>query len=962
MGKQFLTVLAGVVGMASLALLSASAQDGSQQAPPLPIDKEVRMGKLDNGLTYIIRHNEKPKDRAHFYISQRVGSVLEEEDQRGLAHFLEHMAFQGSKHFPDKGMIDYLEKNGVKFGSNLNAYTAIDETVYQIMNAPTTNQNFVDSCLLILHDWSGYLDLTDEEIDKERGVIQEEWRSRDNGTMRALEQLLQVAFPEGHRYGNRLPIGKMDVVLNFPYDALRNYYHKWYRPDLQAIIVVGDIDVDHVEEQIKKTFSTIPMPENPAERVYFDVPDRPEPKGAVITNPEVSTTQIGIALTYDAMPQEVKGTAVGFLNDFLSQVVNQLFANRFSEIVEKPNAPFLAANVSMGSFIVAQTEDAFQVDVMAEEGGYARALEAVTAELKRAAKYGFTEGEYKRVMKKILSDYDNMVKEKKNRTNEQYAMEYSSYFTTGGYIPGIETESALAQQMSQIVNVEMINQQLQQMIPMEAGENFFIYIMAVEKDGLTYPTGDELVQEYNKGMQAEVEPYKETVSSESLMEQLPQPGSIVAEKKDQPLGATKWELSNGIDVYVLPTEHEANMIRISGVSPGGLVKVADPYDINARAANDYATVGGYGTHTPNEIDKILTGRKVGFSSSLSQTSERVSGSAAKADVEQLFQGIYLASTSIRKDTALFRAAQEKTIAMMEAAKSNPTSTVMRDSIPALLYGGNELAIPLKEEQIKALDYDKLMEVYKERFSDMGDFTFFIVGDFTPDSIKPLVAQYIATLPNTGRNESWEREKALGMTRESRTNHFTYEVATPSVFVVDMMIKDNSSYNLKDNLIASILSSILDQQYLVSIREEEGGTYGVSVMGGEDKYPSPISQLMVVFQTNKEQAEHLNQKIKDEMKEMAEKGVNKEYFDKAVLNMKKQHDENLHKNGYWMSQLEDIIVNSQDFHTDYIKTLESITMEDVRQYLANMMKDNTYLEMIAIGEPAAEQPAAEKPAA
>lgn len=961
MGNHLLTVLAGMVGMASLALLPASAQDGSQQAPPLPIDKEVRMGKLDNGLTYFIRHNEKPKDRAHFYISQRVGSVLEEESQRGLAHFLEHMAFQGSKNFPDKGMIDYLEKNGVKFGSNLNAYTAIDETVYQIMNAPTTNQNFVDSCLLILHDWSGYLDLTDEEIDKERGVIQEEWRTRDNGSMHALEKLLQEAFPEGHRYGNRLPIGKMDVVMNFPYDALRSYYHKWYRPDLQAIIVVGDIDVDHVEKTIKETFSHIPMPENPAERVYFDVPDRPQPKGVVITNPEVPTTQIGIALTYDAMPQEIKGTAVGFLTDFISHVISELFDNRFSEILEKPNAPFLRANVGTGPFIVAQTEEAFQVDIMAEEGGYARALQAVTAELKRAAQYGFTEGEYKRVIKEILSDYDNMVKEKKNRTNAQYAQEYSSYFTTGGYIPGVETEAALAQQMSQILNVEMINKQLQQMIPMEAGENFFIYIMAVEKDGIQYPTGDELVQEYNKGMQAEVEPYKETVSSEDLMDQLPQPGSIVSEQKDQALGSTKWELSNGIDVYLLPTDYEANNIRISGVSPGGTVKL-DRHDINVRAANDFATVGGYGTHTPNEIDKILTGRKVSFSSSLTQTSERVGGSSAKADVEQLFQGIYLASTSIRKDTALFRASQEKTIAMMEAAKSNPTSTVMRDSIPALLYGGNELAIPLTIEQIKQLDYDKMLDAYRERFSDMGDFTFFIVGDFTPDSIKPLVAQYIASLPNTSRGDTWEREKTLGMTKQSRTTHFTYEVSTPSVIVVDMLLKGNSSHNLKDNLISDILSSILDQQYLVSIREEEGGTYGVSAMGGEEKYPTPISRMMIVFQTNKEQAEHLNQKIKDEMKEMAEKGVKKEFFEKAVLNLKKQYDENLRKNGYWMGHLQDIILESQDFHSQFVETLDSITMEDVRLYLAGLLKDNTYLEMIAIGEPAAEQATAEKPAA
>ena len=961
MSNHFLTLLSGVMSLAAVAILPGRAQDAQQQTPPLPIDKDVRMGKLDNGLTYIIRHNEKPKDRAHFYISQRVGSVLEEDNQRGLAHFLEHMAFQGSKNFPGKGMIDYLEKNGVRFGSNLNAYTAIDETVYQIMNAPTTNQNFVDSCLLILHDWSGYLDLTDAEIDNERGVIQEEWRTRDNGSMRALEQLLASAFPEDHRYGHRLPIGTMDVVMHFPYDALRKYYHKWYRPDLQAIIVVGDIDVDHVEAQIKKTFSSIPMPENPAERVYFDVPDRPEPKAAVITNPEVTRTQISIAQTYDAMPKELKGTAVGFLNDFMSNVISQLFANRFDEILEQPNAPFLQASVGIGSFIVAQTEDAFQADVIAEEGKYARALEAMTAELARVRKYGFTEGEYSRVIKKVLADFDNGVKEKKNRTNEDYAVEYSAYFTQGGYIPGIETESMLAQQMAQIINVQAINQQLAQMIPEQAGQNFFISIMAVQKDGLTYPTPEELLAEFDKGMQQEVEPYKETVSSESLMEQLPQPGSVVATMADQAFKSTKWELSNGISVYLLPTDYADNEINVRAVSPGGIVR-EDPRDINVRAVNDFAGVGGYGGHTPNQIEKILTGRKVSVSANIGRTSESISGYAAKSDAEQLFQAIHLITTDIRKDTALYSAARDRQVAMMEAAKSNPTQTVLRDSLPSMIYGGNPEALPLTIDQIKSLDYDKILETYKSRFSDMGDFTFFIVGDFELDSIKPLVERYIATLPNTARGETWQRELALPMTKKSRNNHFTYEVSTPSVFVIDMLIKDNPTYDIKNAIMADLLNSILDQQYLVSIREEEGGTYGVSAIGSEDEFPTPTSQMMIVFQTNKEQAEHLNQRVKDEMKEMVEKGMNPEFFEKAVLNMKKQFDENQHKNNYWMSQLELQVLRDRNTDDKFLETLDSITIEDVRQYLKGLMTNNTYLEMIAIGEPSATEAATTKPAA
>lgn len=444
------------------------------------------------------------------------------------------------------------------------------------------------------------------------------------------------------------------------------------------------------------------------------------------------------------------------------------------------------------------------------------------------------------------------------------------------------------------------------------------------------------------------------------MEQLPQPGAVVATKADQAFKSTKWELSNGISVYLLPTDYADNEINIRAVSPGGLVR-EDPKDINVRATNDFAEVGGYGGHTPNEIEKILTGRKVSVSASIGRTSETISGYAAKSDAEQLFQAIHLMTTDLRKDTALFSAARDRQVAMLEAAMSNPTKTILRDSLPSMIYGGNPEALPLTIDQIKSLDYDKILETYKSRFSDMGDFTFFIVGDFELDSIKPLVERYIATLPNTARGETWQRELALPMAKKSSDHHFTYEVSTPSVFVIDMLIKDNATYDLKNILMAEILSSILDQQYLVSIREEEGGTYGVSAMGSEDEFPTPTSQMMIVFQTNKEQAEHLNQRVKDEMKEMVEKGLNKEFFEKAVLNMKKQFDENQHKNSYWMDQLEMQVLRDRNTNDKLLETLDSITIEDVRQYLKNIMTDNTYLEMIAIGEPAAKEAAA-KPAA
>ncbi|MGL4493767.1 MAG: M16 family metallopeptidase, partial [Tannerellaceae bacterium] len=459
-----------------------------QQPQPLPIDPKVRYGVLDNGLTYYIRHNELPKDRADFYIAQKVGSILEEDSQAGLAHFLEHMAFNGTTNFPDKTMMNYLESIGVKFGENLNAYTGFDETVYMVLNVPTTRNSIIDSCLLVLHDWSGFITLDPKEIDKERGVIREEWRTRGNAQMRIWEQMFPQIYP-GSKYANRLPIGSIDVINNFKPQEIRDYYNTWYRPDQQAIVVVGDVNVDKVEADIKKMFADIPKRTNEKERVYFPVPDNDEPIVAISKDKEATSTSINLFFKHDPLPDAIKSTAAGLVVDYMKSVAATMMNERFNEMRQKANAPFLYAGASDGEYFVSKTKDAWSVFAACKETGIDQALTAITEETERMKRYGFTPSEYDRARINVLKMYETQYNEREKQKNNRYAQEYVTHFTSGGYIPGIETEYTLINQVAPKITVEDVNEFLKQII---TNKNIVISLTAPEKVGVTLPTKADL--------------------------------------------------------------------------------------------------------------------------------------------------------------------------------------------------------------------------------------------------------------------------------------------------------------------------------------------------------------------------------------------------------------------------------------------------------------------------------------
>lgn len=931
----------GAVALFSVATL-AIAQ--APQLPPLPIDSAVKVGKLDNGLTYFIRKNKHPEGRAHFYISQKVGSMQEEESQRGLAHFLEHIAFNGTKNFPGKSMIEWLQTIGVKFGANLNAYTSFDETVYQIMDAPTARQSTVDSCLLILHDWSSSISLLDKEIDDERGVIREEWRQRDGGNFRVMAKMIEDAFP-GNKYGQRMPIGLMSVVNNFKYEELRNYYKKWYRPDLQGLIIVGDIDPEKVEATIKRQFADVPKPVNPAPRVYEPVADFKGVRTSVATDKEAVGTRLSVYFITDAAPAEVRASQVGPVQDYLKSIIAMVMNERFSDIVKMPNAPFMQAGAGIDNFIVAQTKDAFTFTAVAADGKYQPALKRLVNEIERLGQFGINKSEYERAKKDFMISMKKSYDEREKRKNGAYAEEYSNYFTRGGYIPGIEMEYTLMQTLSEQIPVEVVNQMLKQSLGVK--DNIFVSLTGPAKEGISYPTTDALVAEFNAMRAEKVEPLKETVSDTKLIDKAPKAGKVVKVDKNGKFGSTVWTLSNGVKVIIKPTTFKEDEIRFTASRPGGLSAFDKKDELSVRAINQVINLGGLGKFDDSALGKALSGRIASASPSFGNLTDNIFGSSTKADLETMMQLIYLNFTAKRSDKEAYTAFIEKSLNMLKMREANPMASV-GDSIAAALYPGDARQRSLNEAEFKALNYERMMQMYKERFANANGFQFIFVGNIDEAKLRPLVETYLASLPATKAVVKADRSKLPVVRKGTYTNHYRKKQETPMGFVFNFY-SAKIPVSQKSRLTAYIMSDILDQVYVETIREREGGTYGASASASINYDPKDDAYVQVVYQTDPAKAAKLNAIVNEELQRMAKEGADKAKFDKVIANYEKEYSENQKENGYWISELSNFYNNGRDSHSDYLTTLRSITPEGVGQLLKQILDQKNTIEVMLLPE-------------
>ena len=916
-------------------MLCATASAQMEQA--LPLDPNVRTGKLDNGLTYYIRHNNWPEQRVDFYIAQKVGSMQEEESQRGLAHFLEHMCFNGTTHFPGNQLKTYLESIGVKFGENLNAYTSFDETVYNINNVKSTSVGSVDSCLLILHDWSHDLLLEDGEIDKERGVINEEWRMRRSAMQRMYEGALPDIYPNS-KYAERMPIGTMDIVMNFPYDDLRSYYRKWYRPDLQAIIVVGDVDVDRTENKIKEIFADIQAPAaDAAEREYFPVPDTAEPLVSIQTDKEQPYNMILLMMKHDNLSREQKGSALKLITDYFNAAVSSMFASRIEEIVQKPNPPFIAAQVEDGEFFVAKTKDALTGVVQFQDNGQDEALSTLYREMLRAARFGFTESEYERFQQEYLSRLEDRYAKKDKVQNTQYVNQCVRHFLDGDAMPGIETEYQVMKMLVPSLPVSMINEAMKESVS-ENDSNLVIVMFAPEKEGIALPTRDGLVNVLKKVQAENIEAYAEEVNNDPLItEDLK--GSTVKSIKDGDYDSKVITLSNGIVIHVKKTDYTPNSISMRATSWGGTSYYGDSEYLNA-ARIDELTLGGYGNFSATNLKKRLAGIQASATPTINHRAEGITGQCVVKDFETMLQLTYLTFTSPRRDDDAFNSFADRTRQSLHNQDLAPT-TALQDTLVSTIYNNHIRARRMKADDVDKLNYGRMLDIYKERFADGDDFEFYFVGDINIEEAIPLFEKYLGSLPVLKGSEK-QKVIDLRIAKGKKKNVFEKELQTPNaivVFLYHTAMKDTP----RNEMLMDMLEQLMTMHYTESVREDEGGAYGVPVQGSVNDYPEEIAEFIVQLPTAPEKRERMTELVYAGVDKMCADGPKAEDLQKVKEYMHRKHAEDLKKNAFWMNSLVRKTRYNFEVVNGYDDMVDQISAKEIQDFAKKVFQSGNIIE-------------------
>ena len=926
--------------VALLVLVACALTTFAQQMPPIPMDPNVRVGKLENGLTYYIRYNNYPEGQANVYIAQKVGSSIEEDNQRGLAHFLEHMCFNGTEKFPGNGVVKYLESIGVKFGGDLNAYTSIDETVYNIDNVPMSVAGAIDSCLWILHDWAGGLLLEDEDIDKERGVIHEEWRQRNTAQQRMMETVSLEMYPNSP-YGARFPIGTMEVIDNFPYQALRDYYEKWYRPDQQAIVVVGDVNVDEIEAKIKGIFADLAMPENPAERIYYPIADNKEPIIALAQDKEQQYGIVYLYAKHEAIPNEAKGDMQYLILDYAKSMFAQMMHGRMNELAMQPDAPFVEGMVSDGEFFLAKTKGAVNGAIVPKEGKMKESVAVLYREMLRAQRHGFTESEYVRARAEYLTNLESAYNERAKVRSQRYCKEYVRHFIDNEPMPGIEIEYSIMSQYAPNLPVELVNQVVASLM---SDSNLVVMAMLPEKEGLVHPTKEEIAQLLADVAAEDITAYEDKVSDEPLIAEEPAGGKVV-KVKEAKHGYKQLTLSNGATVYLKSTDFKADQIMMSVVSKGGTALYDASEAINLGQVVDVIENNGIGNFSTTDLQKVLAGKKARVAPYINLNMEGMNGSSTPKDFETLMQLTYLQFTAPRLDDEAFASYKSKMKAMLENQELDP-QTALGDTITKVLYNNHPRAISMKAADVEKTDDARILEIYKERFANAADFSFIFTGAIDEAVAIPLIEKYIGGLPSGGKKEKIVDAK-VDIQKGEIKNIFEKQMATPSATVY-LVYSGKMKHNLKNALMMSVTDQILDIIYTEEIREKEGGTYGVGTSGSITRVPKETFRLLVMFQTAPELREKLTGIAVDLLNKYAEEGPRQKDLDKVREYMLKKYAENQKENSYWANMLHNEVVLGYDGYTDYEKTLNSITTEDLKNFMKSLLKQGNAIEVSMVG--------------
>lgn len=928
-----------LVGLVCIFSTNAFAQQ--MQMPQLPTDPAVRIGKLENGLTYYIRHNEFPKGQVNMHIAQKVGAVQEDDNQRGLAHFLEHMCFNGTKHFPGSSMTSWLESIGVKFGINLNAGTGQDITIYDINSIPTARTSAVDSCLLILSDWADGLTLDPKEIDKERGVIHEEWRGQTSPFERIFDQNGETFFGDS-KYGKRFPIGKMEVVDNFPYQVLRDYYEKWYRPDLQGIIIVGDVDVDRTEAKIKELFAPIQMPANPAKFEYYPVADTDEPLLISQKDKEMMANLALIFVKYDLLPREIRNTDASLINDYMQYAVGSMMTQRFNELTLKPDAPLGSCGASMGKYLSCSTKGALTLQAIANNSGVANAIKCALTEMKRVADYGFTAGEYDRVRTEYLSKLEKAYNNRSKQQNEEYCQAYIENFIQNSPIPGIEYEYNKLKQILPMVPVEAINQTIKELLN---GKNLVILATAPDKEGSVIPGTAEMQQVIDEVKASNVEAYIDNTVNEPLISQLPTAGKIVSEKENPALGYTEWTLSNGARVLLKPTTHKDNEILMSAISQGGASLYPDKDYINIVPISELWGMNGVSKFSINDLQKVLSGKQARANIQVNDYDEEIVGQTTPKDLETMMQLVYLNFTQPRYDKQGFEGIRQLAVSSLENIAQNP-EYVFADSLLKASYNHHPKAMMLGKEVVTKMDYDRMSQIVKERFANAADFDFIFCGNFDKETLRKYVELYIASLPANG-----QKEKAVNDKKEyvKGVQKKVFAHKTENNQAMLGMLWTGKLDNTQENRIKlSIAGQLMANNLLNRVREDEGAAYNPYARGVFEQTYDGNFLIQTSFSLNPDKQEK-SEKVTISCLEDLSKNIEETELNKMKEFMMKQWEQDNQDNNYWIRTLKDWTVNAVDMNTRYKETVQKLTTKDMQDFIAGLLKQGNRCEVIMMPE-------------
>ena len=904
---------------------------------PLPNDPAVRTGKLENGMTYYIRHNDQPAQRAEFYLATDVGAFQEDDDQDGLAHFLEHMCFNGTKNFPGKSLLEWLQSIGAEFGRNINASTGFEQTQYMLNNIPVVRESILDSCLLVLHDYSHFVTNDPAEIDAERGVILEEKRTRNDASWRLFEKSLPYYYGDTP-YSRRTLIGGEEQLKTFKYESLTRFYETWCRPDLQAVIVVGDVDVDQVENKIKTIFADIPAAENPQPKVLHKIPDNVEPIIGILTDPEMTSSSIEVMWKSEPMPKEYMNTDIAFMTDLIKMYVRLIMSERFTDITSQPDAPFLGGSFYISS--LCNSCDATTGSVSFKEGDAINAFTAFMIELEKMKRFGFTDGEVQRAKDNIISSYERRVEAAPTRKNSEfvYPLLYNFYDNEPYMEP--EMELQLVQMVCAQLNAAVLSQVAAQLL---TDENMVILYNGPEKAGLVNPTEEEI-----KSVLAAV---KNAEIAANIEENLNEPfisgelkGSKVKKEGQTIYGATEWTLKNGVKVVVLPTQYKQDQILFNISMNGGmsLVSTEDKVSFEDNIWALFQSNAGISKFSGTQVPKMLAGKNLSVTPYIGGTKHGVSGSSTPKDFETALQIAYLYFADPRFDEKEYETGIQQIKAILPNIANNP-DFIFQNEMNKILYGGNPRVIQLNDETLAKANLATIERVYRELFKDAAGATLRIVGNVNPAEIKPLVEKYIGSIAKGKKADQVNKENTLSIVKGKIDESVKIAMETPKSTVLQVYTA-YMPIDTKTEVALEVANYVLDMIYTKTIREEEGGTYGVGTAMVGQREPEERVVIQVSFDTNPEQAPKLRELALKGLKELAENGPELEKFNMAIENFKKNIPETRISNSYWMSNISEYLDHGYDYDAEYEAAVNSVTPEDVKAVLQAVLAQNNLIEI------------------